>query len=561
MENLKSENVSLRFKVQSLIKERDNVKTEYQKLFDSIKKTCTQTQGEINELIENVKQKTYAYADVRAQNQDLLMKISELKDNLKNVDKGKSVNTKFDKAKVSKNLICITPLNRQVFQKKIVAPKIEEKHVLSKTVTLQTSPNKQQAVGANKNVIALGMYKVEARQYTNTNNTKSVLSSTGVSTTSSVRRPLNRDSSFKTSVVSDTKNSSEKDIISSVLDNSMMVIWKFLFAQQHDMCELEGDYLLTGAREYNLYTISILDMATSSPVCLMSKATLTKSWLWHRKDHLCSTCERGKSKKASHPPKLVSSSHSNLELLPMDLWDKLRVAYRSMERAVSTACFTQNRSIIHKRHNKTPYELLRGRKPNVEYFNVFGSLCYPTNDRDDLGKMKLKEDIDSMNTLSKEDLDDLFEAMYDEYFKKKTRGSSIVSSSDETTAPNLLKRDLSKVESSTALDPSNMHEFHQVQPSTYIWIKAHSLKQVIGDPSKPLMTRNRIKTDHEVCMYALTVSINVTKNINEVMSDHSWIESMQDELHQFKRLDVWELVPQPDGKNIIAVKWLWKNKR
>ncbi|GJS39907.1 retrovirus-related pol polyprotein from transposon TNT 1-94 [Tanacetum coccineum] len=44
------------------------------------------------------------------------------------------------------------------------------------------------------------------------------------------------------------------------------------------------------------------------------------------------------------------------------------------------------------------------------------------------------------------------------------------------------------------------------------------------------------------------------------MSDHSWIESMQDKLQQFKRLDVYELVPRPDGKNIIAVKWLWKNK-
>ncbi|GJZ80036.1 retrovirus-related pol polyprotein from transposon TNT 1-94 [Tanacetum coccineum] len=44
------------------------------------------------------------------------------------------------------------------------------------------------------------------------------------------------------------------------------------------------------------------------------------------------------------------------------------------------------------------------------------------------------------------------------------------------------------------------------------------------------------------------------------MSDHGWIESMQDELHQFKILDVWELVPRPDGKNIIVVKWLWKNK-
>ncbi|GJY31410.1 retrovirus-related pol polyprotein from transposon TNT 1-94 [Tanacetum coccineum] len=49
-------------------------------------------------------------------------------------------------------------------------------------------------------------------------------------------------------------------------------------------------------------------------------------------------------------------------------------------------------------------------------------------------------------------------------------------------------------------------------------------------------------------------------NIKEAMSDHSWIESMQDKLHQFQRLDVWELVPRLDGKNIIAVKWLWKNR-
>ncbi|GJY73097.1 hypothetical protein Tco_0477528 [Tanacetum coccineum] len=44
------------------------------------------------------------------------------------------------------------------------------------------------------------------------------------------------------------------------------------------------------------------------------------------------------------------------------------------------------------------------------------------------------------------------------------------------------------------------------------------------------------------------------------MVDHSWIESMQDELNQFERLQVWELVPRPEGKNVIALKWLWKNK-
>ncbi|GKF81132.1 retrovirus-related pol polyprotein from transposon TNT 1-94, partial [Tanacetum coccineum] len=55
-------------------------------------------------------------------------------------------------------------------------------------------------------------------------------------------------------------------------------------------------------------------------------------------------------------------------------------------------------------------------------------------------------------------------------------------------------------------------------------------------------------------------STNEPKNIKEAMLDHSWIESMQDELNQFKRLDVWELVECPIDRNIIAVKWIWKNK-
>ncbi|GKC31752.1 retrovirus-related pol polyprotein from transposon TNT 1-94 [Tanacetum coccineum] len=117
---------------------------------------------------------------------------------------------------------------------------------------------------------------------------------------------------------------------------------------------LEGDDLLTGSRDSNLYTISISEMAASSLVCLMSRATATKSWLWYRrlshlnfgtinqltskdlvdglpkfkynKDHLCSAYEQGKSKKASLPPKLVSSTESKHELLHMDLCRPMRVA-------------------------------------------------------------------------------------------------------------------------------------------------------------------------------------------------------------------------------------------
>ncbi|GKE73484.1 retrovirus-related pol polyprotein from transposon TNT 1-94 [Tanacetum coccineum] len=69
--------------------------------------------------------------------------------------------------------------------------------------------------------------------------------------------------------------------------------------------------------------------------------------------------------------------------LPEFLWAK----------AISTTCFTQNRSLVHPRYNKTPYELIKDRKPSVQYFHVFGTLCYPENDHDDYGKMKPKADI------------------------------------------------------------------------------------------------------------------------------------------------------------------------
>ncbi|GJS10032.1 retrovirus-related pol polyprotein from transposon TNT 1-94 [Tanacetum coccineum] len=151
----------------------------------------------------------------------------------------------------------------------------------------------------------------------------------------------------------------------------------------------------------------------------------------------------------------------------------------------------------------------------------------------------------------------------------------VVTTSDEQTSPISLQEsdefnqedspydslNHEEIESSTTnLEPSNVQNFHQVQPSTHIWTKNHPLDQVIGDLSKPVMTCQRLHIDYKVCMYALTVSTIEPKNIKEAMADHSWIESMQDELNQFERLKVWELVPRPVGKNVIALKWLWKNK-
>ncbi|GJQ93371.1 retrovirus-related pol polyprotein from transposon TNT 1-94 [Tanacetum coccineum] len=117
--------------------------------------------------------------------------------------------------------------------------------------------------------------------------------------------------------------------------------------------DLDGVDLIKGSRGTNLYTISVEDMMRSSPICLLSKASKNKSWLWHRrlnhlnfgtlndlarkdlvrglprlkfeKDHLCSACQLGKSRKATHKPKTINTITEVLHTLHMDLCGPLRV--------------------------------------------------------------------------------------------------------------------------------------------------------------------------------------------------------------------------------------------
>ncbi|GJX83165.1 reverse transcriptase domain-containing protein [Tanacetum coccineum] len=113
-----------------------------------------------------------------------------------------------------------------------------------------------------------------------------------------------------------------------------------------------------------------------------------------------------------------------------------------------------------------------------------------------------------------------------------------------------VQEDVAELDGNTSMNPF----------VTLKWTMNHPIKQVIGNPSKPVTIRSRLYTDAEMCMYSLTVSTTEPTNIKEAMLDQSWIESMQDELNQFKRLDVWELVERPTDRNVIKAKWLWKNK-
>nr|GEX37502.1 retrovirus-related Pol polyprotein from transposon TNT 1-94 [Tanacetum cinerariifolium] len=124
----------------------------------------------------------------------------------------------------------------------------------------------------------------------------------------------------------------------------------------------------------------------------------------YHKEHLCPSCDQGKSKRASHPSKPVPNSRQRLHLLHMDLCGPMRIAsingkqyvlmivndYSRYTWAIATSCFTQNRSIIHRRFNKTPYELINGRKPDISFLYVFEALCYPNNDREVIGKLGAK---------------------------------------------------------------------------------------------------------------------------------------------------------------------------
>ncbi|GJT49154.1 retrovirus-related pol polyprotein from transposon TNT 1-94 [Tanacetum coccineum] len=303
---------------------------------------------------------------------------------------------------------------------------------------------------------------------------------------------------------------------------------------------LEGDDSLTASRDSNLYTISISEMEASSLVCLISRATSTKSWSWH-------SCEQGKSKKASLLPKLVPSIESKLELLHMDLCRPMRVASINGKKYIRVIVDDYSRilsdELIRSADNSAANTL------DNDHTSSSSSIVV---DQDDAPQM-----ISSLEELVVIDPNSLvLNEVADEFVQEDVADfdGNMFHNAPQTPEFDVVES------SSTYQDPSNMHQFHQQHRSIDSLTKNHPLEQVIGDPSKLVMTRKRLQTDAEVCMYALTVSTIELKNIKEAMLDHSWIESMQDELNQFKRLDVWELVEYPVGRNIIKVKWIWKNK-
>ncbi|GKA68325.1 retrovirus-related pol polyprotein from transposon TNT 1-94 [Tanacetum coccineum] len=324
LSTLNDENVLLKNQADSVVKERENSKLEYQKLFNSIKATRTQHQKELDDLIEHVNLKTYAYADVRSQNQDLLMTISEIKNKIKTIEKGKNVNTKSDKSKTSGTLLYVTllPKNIAVKAKKVSNTKVNADR--SKPVTSHSIPKNEQSQKQSvesSNSIRRPQSKDTKLKNRFLKNTNAKSSSAYVRKVSNSRVKI---ALFTSPVAAKSRNLGATSVIAksrfsiaktSTVTNKViqLVDWivdsgcskhlsgnlqllrnfvkKFMgtvrFRNDHFATIIGyGDYgvdLLTGSRESNLYTISISNLAASSLVCLMSKATSTKSWLWHHK--------------------------------------------------------------------------------------------------------------------------------------------------------------------------------------------------------------------------------------------------------------------------------------
>ncbi|GKB06816.1 retrovirus-related pol polyprotein from transposon TNT 1-94, partial [Tanacetum coccineum] len=441
---------------------------------------------------------------------------------------------------------------------------------------------------------------------------------------------------------------------------------------------LEGVDLLKGNRTTNLYTINFHDMASAFPICLMARAT---------------SRSHGKGKRASHSPKPVPNSKQRLHLLYMDLCGPMRVKsingkryvlvivddysrytwnhfLRSKDEApkviktflkktqvllqalviivrtdngtefknqvlkeyfdtIATACYTQNHSIIHRRFDKTPYELINGRKPDISFLNVFGALFYPKNDHEDIGKLGAKGDtgffigysanscayrvynqrtkkiMETMNVtfdelsamafeqsslkpglqsmtsgqissgldltyapstittqqLTERELDLLFEAMYDDYIGGQQ--SATPRTVPAAQAPQVLQ---TPTASTTIADtvpiPTNSSYQATNIPNTSQDVNELQTQQqhVQQQDNQAPLHPDWMEIHGDMCMYALTVSTIEPKNVKEAMTDLAWIESMQEELLQFKRLDVWVLVPVSYNIKPLTLKWLFKNK-
>ncbi|GKC41853.1 retrovirus-related pol polyprotein from transposon TNT 1-94 [Tanacetum coccineum] len=394
---------------------------------------------------------------------------------------------------------------------------------------------------------------------------------------------------------------------------------------------LEGVDLLSGSRDTNLYTISLDDMLKSSLICLLSKVSKIKSWLWHRwlshpnfvDDYSRFTWVRFLKTKDEAPAAIIKCikniqvrlkatvrnvrRDNGTEFVNQTLrewYENVGITHQTsvartpqqngvVERrnqtlieaartmlifskaslflwaeAINTACYTQNSSLIRLRYNKTPYELMQDKKPDLSFFYVFGSLCYPTNDHEDLGKFDAKADIgifvgyapvkkafkiyNRRTRIITETIHVTFDeltTMASEQFSSGPRLQGRTLATSKAAAPRAevladslvltsIDQDAPSTNSTSQGSSSNVRQLHTPLEHLGRWTKDHLIANMIGDPSRFVSTRNQLETDAMRCYFDAFLTSVEPKNFKQAMIEQSWIDAMQEEIHAFERLKV-----------------------
>ncbi|KAD4584957.1 hypothetical protein E3N88_22558 [Mikania micrantha] len=296
--------------------------------------------------------------------------------------------------------------------------------------------------------------------------------------------------------------------------------------------------------------------------------------------------------------------------LPLTFWAE----------AVNTACYVQNRVLVNQRWLKTPYEVLHTLTPLISFFRAFGCPCYILNTKDPLKKFDSKVDagyfvgysstckayrvFNCRTKIVEETLHVKFNESPKDPINTKpynastaamgnSQGSTDDDDDDDVSThlfsfsdslPRSAKPDAPPapvvppntnadeiLESSTSFEipaelfPGSSSTSAATGPPAntctdlipYQELKDHPLSQVLGDISAGVSTRSQLSN---FCLYALFISQQEPKNYHTALRDNGWVEAMQLELLQFKKQQVRELVPLPQGKCAIGTKWVFRNK-
>nr|GEV02677.1 ribonuclease H-like domain-containing protein [Tanacetum cinerariifolium] len=327
---------------------------------------------------------------------------------------------------------------------------------------------------------------------------------------------------------------------------------------------------LQGSRTTNLYSISLNDMLSASPVCLLTKASSTKSWLWHRrlnhlnfgtlnelarndlvrglpllkydKDHLCPSYQLEKSKKASHPLKTENSNKEILNLLHMDLCRPMRTKSINKKRYVLVIVddytrFGWVRFLRTQDETPTVFEKFLKNSQLALKATVYtirtdnGKELAPENANGSPSTTNILEGAPAVTLSSSASKSP---SSNTDVLSSKTPLDTFDSDFDDTyIAPETTS-------AASSSSPVNLNvSLNNPIPHVQKWTKDHSLENVIGDSQRPVSTRRQLQTDAMWCFFNEFLSHIEPKNYKQVLEHSCWIKDMQEEIHEFERLDVW----------------------